>query len=155
MAWLKVKQSTFLKEEKNYDHILLKIKNKSDSNWANFNLFPFVKHTVWSWVDFSQLSDLKRCPETWVICVNSSLIKIKNALSEVSVYWIYNRICALDDNARNDFTGIEPALLNLATELKLNALTIRPRKHVSIRNNEKYIDRRSNFVATSKKIMND
>ena len=51
--------------------------------------------------------------------------------------------------------GIEPVLLFSKVELKQNVLTIPPRRHISIQNNEKYIDRQSNFVITGKKIMNE
>ena len=39
--------------------------------------------------------------------------------------------------------------------LQQNALTIRPRIHISNQNIEKYTDKQANFVITSKKIMNE
>ena len=50
--------------------------------------------------------------------------------------------------------GIEAIVQNSAAGLKQSALIIRPQGHISIENNEKYLDRRSNFVTTGKKIMN-
>ena len=114
------------------------------------------KHYTNELYNFSFGKLVKKCTQLWVISVNSKLIKIKNALNEVSVwvYWTYNRICELDINAH--YTGIEPALLSLSAGKTRSALTIRPREHISIRNNEKYnIYRRSNFVKTCKKIMNE
>ena len=60
-------------------------------------------------------------------------------------------------NAQNDpgCTGTEPALLSSAVMLKQNALTVRTRRHISIRNNAKYTDVQSNFVTTGKKTMNE
>ena len=62
-----------------------------------------------------------------------------------------------DINIHNDrgYTGIELALQSLATGLKQSALTIRQRKHSSTQNNEKFINSRSNFITTDKKIMNE
>ena len=62
----------------------------------------------------------------------------------------------LDINAHIDqgCTGIEFAFLASVTELKRTALAIR-HEDISNRNNEKYIDRRSNFATTGKKIMNE
>ena len=137
----------------------LKIKNKSNSIWVTYNFFPLIKRTFWSWVDFSRLNYLKKCTQTWVIWVHASLIKIKSKLSDASiwVYWTDNQICALDINPHNDqgCTGIGPVLLSLAAGQNQTALTIWSRRHTSNRNNEKYIDKRSNFVNTDKKVMNE
>ena len=70
---------------------------------------------------------------------------------------MYNRLYALVINAYNDqgYTGIEPAVLSSAAGQKQGALTIRPHRQPSTRNNENYIDRRPNIVTTDKKIMNE
>ena len=51
---------------------------------------------------------------------------------------------------------ITPSLvgLSLGEGLKKSALTIRPQRYISNRNNKKYINRCSNFVTTGKKVMN-
>ena len=112
----------------------LKIKTESNSTWNNFNSFPLPKRTSSSPVDFSQLSDLKKCTQNWVIWVNSKLIK--RAISGVSVwvYVTYNRICMLDINAHydQDYTGIEFALIFSAAWLKHGTLTITPRRHSTV-----------------------
>ena len=63
---------------------------------------------------------------------------IKSALSEVSVwfYWTFNRICGFNINAQNGqgCTGIGPALVYAAEELKRNAVTIWLQRHYSNRN---------------------
>ena len=59
--------------------------NVSNSTWVNFNLFAFLKWTLSPWLDFSRLSDLKKCTQIWVIWIYSNLIKIKSALREASV----------------------------------------------------------------------
>ena len=59
----------------------------------------------------------------------------------------------LDINAHNDqaCTGIETILVvSSAAGLQLSALTTQLWKHICIQNNEKCIDRRSNFVTTGK-----
>ena len=80
-------------------------------------------------------------------------MKIKSALNEVSVwvYWTCNLICVLDVNAHNEqsCTGIEPAILSSAAELKHTALIIQSWRHISLRNNENYKDSWSNFVINS------
>ena len=66
----------------------LKIKKESNLISVNFNSFPLTKRTFLSRVDFSRLRNLKKYTQTWVIWMNSYLIKIKGELSEVSV-WVY------------------------------------------------------------------
>ena len=81
--------------------------------------------------------------------------KCSNRIS-VWVYWTYDWICPLDINAHNEQEWTDdPALLCSAAGLNQSALTIRPRRHISIRNNDKYISRWSNFVTTDKIIMNE
>ena len=49
------------------------------------------KHTFSFWVDFTRLNDSKWYTQAWVIWVNTNLIKniiVKNAVREISVYWI-------------------------------------------------------------------
>ena len=80
----------------------------------------------------------KKCTQSSFDWVKANLIKIKTALTEVSV-WIYWRnipICAPDINAHNDqgCKGIEHTLLFCAKRLKLSALTIWPRRHIFVRN---------------------
>ena len=50
--------------------------------------------------------------------------------------------------------SIESALLSSTAGQGHSALSIRPRIYISIRNKEKCIERRSNFVISGKKIMN-
>ena len=80
-------------------------------------------------------------------------------LRDVSMWenWTFNRICVFDINAHNsqDCTRIKSALLFSAAGLAQDDLAIRPRWHASTLNNEKYLDRRSNFAATGMKIMNE
>ena len=66
-------------------------------------------------------------------------------------------ICALGINAQNDqgCTGIEPALQFSAAGLKQSEITIRSRRRICIRNNNKHINKRFNFVTNGKKIMNE
>ena len=63
----------------------------------------------------------------------------------------------LNIDAHNDqvCTEIESAILSSAQELKQSALTTRPRRHFSNRNNREYIDRRCNSVTTVQKVMNE
>ena len=51
--------------------------------------------------------------------------------------------------------GIEPALRFPAPGLKQSAQTIRLFTYIFIRNNEKYVDRRSGSLTTVKKITNE
>ena len=82
---------------------------------------------------------------------------VKSKLTEVLVYRTYNRISLLGINVYDDkgCTVNEPALLSSAEELKQSALILRPRKHISRRNNGKYIDRRPNGVPLARKILNE
>ena len=70
---------------------------------------------------------------------------------------IEHRICALGINAHNDEScmGIAPIQVSIAHRLIQSALTIQSRRYIFIRTNEKYIDKRSNFVTTGKKITNE
>ena len=52
-------------------------------------------------------------------------------------------------------TGVEPVPLSSAEGLKQSAITTGPRKYLTKRNNEKYIERRSNGIITDQKIMNE
>ena len=49
-------------------------------------------------------------------------------------------------------TGNEPALLSSAAGLKQSGLTIPPLSHISLLNNEKYINKRSNFLPLVRKL---
>ena len=75
----------------------------------------------------------------------------------LSLLNIQSDLYASDIFAHNDqdCAGIDLALLSSAVRLKLSALTIRPQIHTCIRNDENYTERRSNFVNTGKKIMNE
>ena len=89
---------------------------------------------------------------------HKKIVIIKSLLNEVSVwvYWTCNRICVLDFDLHNyqGCTGIEPVLLSSAEGLKQSAVTTWPWRHLSNRNNGKYIDRRSDGVTTSQEITN-
>ena len=69
--------------------------------------------------------------------------------------YIYNRIRVLDNNTyiEQKCTGIEPTFLASDAGQKLGELAIRPERHISNQNNEKFI--RSNFITNGKKIMNE
>ena len=112
-------------------HIFNRIITFLKITWDTINSFLLIKRTYSSCVHFSRQNSLKKCTQTWVIWVNSNLIEIKSLLSEVSVYWTYNLICAFHNNAHNDqkYTGIEPTLLFSAKGLKQSAWTIRPRRY--------------------------
>ena len=73
----------------------------------------------------------------------NKLIKSKSAQGEVSVwvYWTYKWICGLDINNNNDqeCTEVEAAPLSSAAKLKQSTLNFPPLRHISTRNNEKYI----------------
>ena len=64
-------------------------------------------------------------------------------------------MCAFFINAcnRQDCMGIEPA--HLSSGLKQNVLTTQPRKHFCVRNNGKYVDKRSNGDTTFQKNKNE
>ena len=123
--------------------------------WVYFNSFPLIKCTssYWVYIDFILISyhiDLKKCTQSWVFWVNLNLIKIKSAWSvkfnEHTIIFVSNdQGCA----------GVESTVLFSAVGLRQSALYIRLRRYTSPRNNWKYIDRRSNFVTTGKKIMNE
>ena len=141
-------------QERNKVITLLKKKNESNSTWVTVNSFPLIKRTFSSWVHFTRKSDLKNYTHAWVFCIKSNLIKIK---SEVSVYWTYNWVYAFDFNIHADqgCTGIKPVLLSSADGQKQSMLTIRLRRNTSTRNNDNYIERRSNFVTTGMKVMSE
>ena len=66
-------------------------------------------------------------------------------------------ICLFDINAHNNqcYSEIEHAFLSSAAEVKQCAIIIPPQRYIPIKKNEKYTDRRSNYVTTSKKIINE
>ena len=65
---------------------------------------------------------------------------------------IQSDLCAWHECPQWPGRGIESALPSSDVRLKQSALTIRPRRHIFIRNNKKYIrDSRSNFITTDKK----
>ena len=47
---------------------------ESNSTRDEFNSFSLITITFSSWADFSLLSDLKECTQTWAIWVNSNPI---------------------------------------------------------------------------------
>ena len=51
--------------------------------------------------------------------------------------------------------GIEQVFLPSAAELKQSTVTMQTRRHISTQSNEKYIEKRFNFVTIGTKITND
>ena len=130
---------------------VLKTKNESNSSWVTFNSFLLIKHASHFELIFFSIKRFNKCTQTWIIWINSSLIKIKSALSEVSIYWTYSLVCHFDINTHIDqrCTTIEPNLLSSASRLKESALTTKI--HFFL-NKEKYTDIWSNFLTICKKI---
>ena len=110
------------------NYTFLKWKNECKSTSIDFN----IKRTFSSWVDFTRLNDLKQCPKTWIIWMNSNLIKktiIKSELRKVIVWinWIWNRICVLYINDHNDqgwkeFEPVQPWPCNLLNLCRTKAV---------------------------------
>ena len=90
-------------------YILKRMKN--NSTWVNFSAFPYIKIPTSSRLYIIRLNYLRKCTQTWIICLNWSLIKKyifqKSALRNLSSLNIKLDLCTWHERSQSDCIALE------------------------------------------------